>query len=284
MYVNYEKCTKTFFAMGQHKNKHVIDSIKRKTGGRVSTDQAILSEFHKFYERLYAKPHIRLEKFEDFIEDGLTNIKDDDAEMLRQLLDLEELSNTLKAMQNGKSLGSDGFLVEFYKYFWKDIDNLVYASAMKSFDKGKMNISQRRGIIALLPKKGKDTAYVENWRPITLLNIDYKIVVKAIAARLKSMLPKLIHPDQNGFVHDWYIGQTVMDSYAIIDNFWELDMEGVLVSIDFYKAFDTVSREFLDKVLKGFGFPEDFIKWINVLLTDTESRIINNGYLSEKLK
>ena len=92
----------------------------------------------------------------------------------------------LKTMENNKSPGNDGIPEEFYKILWNDISHRL----------GKLPMSQRRGIINLIHKKNTIPYYLKNWRPITLLNCDYKIAAKAIANRSKIVLPSLINNDQ----------------------------------------------------------------------------------------
>ena len=69
-----------------------------------------------------------------------------------------------------------------------------------TFDIGEMSVSQRRGVITLLPKEDSNLSLLSNWRPITLLNTDYKIASKVIAKRIERVLPSIIHPDQTGFM------------------------------------------------------------------------------------
>ena len=76
-----------------------------------------------------------------------------------------------------------------------------------AFQSRKLSISQRRGIISLIPQKIKDKTMLENLRPISLLNVDYKIVTKAIAKRLEKVLPSIINPDQTGYVKGRYMAK-----------------------------------------------------------------------------
>ena len=76
-----------------------------------------------------------------------------------------------------------------------------------AYVKGEMSISQRRGVISLLPKEDANLLKLPNWRPITLLNVDYKIASKVIATRFEKVLDLLISPDQTGFLKGRYIGQ-----------------------------------------------------------------------------
>ena len=89
-------------------------------------------------------------------------------------------------MGNGKSPGNDGLPSEFYKTFWSDISEPLLKALNYGFEIGQLSVSQRRGIIKLIPKKSEELYYIRNWRPLTLLNCDYKIAAKAIANRLKA--------------------------------------------------------------------------------------------------
>ena len=88
------------------------------------------------------------------------------------LVTVSECLGVLKTKESNKSPGSDGFPAEFYKVFWNDISVLIVNSINCSFQKGQLSVTQRQGIIALLPKKDKNPLFLKNWRPITLLNCD----------------------------------------------------------------------------------------------------------------
>jgi len=104
-------------------------------------------------------------------------------------------------MESGKSPGTDGLPAEFYKVFWKDVSTFLVSSLNRSYQKGNLAITQRRGIIFLIPKKDKACIKrLKNWRPMTLLNCDYKVASKAIASRLKFVLSDLIDHNQTGFL------------------------------------------------------------------------------------
>ena len=110
---------------------------------------------------------------------------------------------------NNKTPGSDGFTIEFYRFFWNAIDPIMVDSFNYAFENGEMSISQKRGIISLIPQKDKDKKYLKNWRPISRLNNDYKIVTKALALRLEKVLPTIISPNQTGYVKGRYIGESI---------------------------------------------------------------------------
>ena len=113
-------------------------------------------------------------------------------------------------------------------------------SLNSAFQNGELSISHRRGVISLIPKEDSSLLKLENWRPITLLNVDYKIASKAIAKRIKPLLSFLIHPDQTGFVTDRYIGENIRLISDIMEKTKKLNCSGMLLSLDFRKAFDTL--------------------------------------------
>ena len=85
-------------------------------------------------------------------------------------------TNYLKKIRNNASPGNSGFTGEFFKFFWRDLKQFIVSSANYSFQIGSLSISQKLGIITLLPKGSKDKRFIKNWRPITLLNTFYKLI------------------------------------------------------------------------------------------------------------
>ena len=103
----------------------------------------------------------------------------------------------------------DGLPYEFYKKFWSDIKKYLLESYAHSFKTGKLNITQKQGIITLIPKAKKDPLKLKNWRPISLLNFDYKLLTKCLASRLRKVIPDIIYSDQTGFMSNRYIGENI---------------------------------------------------------------------------
>ena len=144
----------------------------------------------------------------------------------------------------------------------------------------KLSISQRRGAISLIPKEDTSTLELGNWRPITLLNVDYKILARMIAKRIESSLPNTIHSDQTGFIKGRYIGQNV----RLLNNLMEYTevnkLPGILLFIDFRKAFDTLEWKFIHNTLAVFNFGSNIRKWISTLYCNIESGVMNAGIMT----
>ena len=147
-----------------------------------------------------------------------------------------------------------------------------------------MSTTQREGVIVCIPKGDKPREYLKNWRPISLLNVVYKIGSASIANRIKTVLPKLIHEDQSGFVQERYIGDNIRLLYDMIHYLQEKKKPGLLVSIDFEKAFDSIDWSFMKKVLASFGFGNDIMQWISAFYNDIKSTVIVNGRISKHIK
>lgn len=143
-----------------------------------------------------------------------------------------------------------------------------------------MSYDQRKGVITLVPKKDKDRTNLKNWRPISLLNFDYKLVAKVLANRIIDSLPKLIDPDQTGYIKERFIGENIRTISDLIAYTNLKNIPGLILLVDFEKAFDTVEWYYLEKVLSIFGFGNSFKSWVKILYTDISSCIINDGYTS----
>ena len=130
-------------------------------------------------------------------------------------------------------------------------------------------------------KRGKNIKNILKWKPISLLNVDYKIWTKVLAAGIKGVLHRIIHPDQNGFVPDWYIGENITEIISTIDKLETEDNPGLLVLVDFFKAFNTLEWSFVKKAFEYLNFPENLIKLVSVIYNNVNSHIVNNGHMSK---
>ena len=179
-------------------------------------------------------------------------------------------------MYNIKSPGQDWLIVEFYKMYWPDIKNDFYDVISAGLEDNQLAYSQYLAVIALLYKKG-NRLDIKNWRPISLLNVDFKIASKSLAERLKTILPDIIHTDQKGCIKGRFIGESIR---LIEDILQETDDEAVVLLIDQEKAFDRVEWPWLFKVLHRFNFGERFISWISTLYCNAKTSIMTNRYQS----
>lgn len=276
------KPSRYFLNLERHASgKKVIKQLVDENGSKVRNEKDILEMERDFFQTLYAK------KVDSALPDAYSSriteqIDDLDKAILEDPFTTEDLERALKSMANNKCPGSDGFPVEFYKRFWPSLGEWMLACFNTAFANGQLSPEQRRGLISLLPKKGKDKNYIKNWRPISLLNVDFKVLAKSISQRLFFLIPRLIHFNQSGFVPGRFIGvnlRNISDVISFLQD-QEVDEGGLVVSLDFAKAFDTLDREFLFRVLSSYNFGDNLIKWIRLLYTGVESCVMNNGFSS----
>ena len=122
----------------------------------------------------------------------IKQITNKEAATLEGYLTVQEISEALKNTKNNKTPGLDGFPAEFFKVFWKSLKVSVTKAINCSFDKGLMSSSLRQCIITCLPKNGKSRENIQNWRPLSMLSVVYKLCSAAIANRIKPLLNKII--------------------------------------------------------------------------------------------
>ena len=133
-------------------------------------------------------------------------------------------------------------------------------------------------MIKLLEKKGKDKRFISNWRPISLINYDAKILSKCLAKRLKAVLPTIIKSDQTAYVANRFLGESVRQISDILEMTKKLKIEGFLMTVDIEKAFDSVDHTFLYACLQRLGINGEFIKWLKVLYEKQESCVMNGSH------
>ena len=249
----------------------------------IEDQKQILKEAMKYYQDLYTKKEtINSIKVKDYISHcDIPKLSDNIKQKLEGEITYSELTDAVKRMKNGKSPGSDGYTIEFFQFFWIDIGKFVYRSIKYGYKHGEMSVTQRQGIITCIPKGDKPKIYMKNWRPISLLNSTYKLASSCIAERIKTVLPSLISNDQSGFIPGRFIGENTRLIYDILHFTEENDIPGILLLIDFEKAFDSISWTFIEQVLDLFNFGKSIKHWIQTFYTNIKSAVTQNNFLSE---
>jgi hypothetical protein len=256
-----------------------MTQITRDDGTVLNKTEEISKEAGSFYSSLYEKRRVINCEINELIND-IPHLVEDQTQGMEGTLTFEEAGRTLKNMQNSKSPGSDGFTVEFFKMFWGKLGHFVVRSLNTAFQRGELSSVQKEGIITCLPKGDKSRQFLKNWRPISLLNVIYKIGSTCIANRIKTVLPTLINNDQTGFMSGRYMGDNLRLIYDTIAYLDEQNLPGLLLNIDFEKAFDSLDWGFMFKTLKAFGFGEDICQWIKTFYNNIKSTVIINGTIS----
>ena len=173
--------------------------------------------------------------------------------------------DVIKTFANNKSPGNDGLTKELYEMFWDDLKQPFMNQIKETKITKKLITSQQQAVIKLIEKKDKDKRFIKNWRPISLLNVDYKIISKVFALRVKNVLSDLISSQQTAYIPFRCISESGRLISDVIEMADLLKLRGYLVTIDIEKAFDSLDHNFLEAVLKKQGFGPYFIDWIKIL-------------------
>ena len=282
-----EKNSKYFMNLEKGRGKYnTIDSLRVDNRSSPICDELeILNEIKNYHEDISRSQLISSDidlKINDYLKDiNHAILSEQDKEMCDLELSLEELGIALSSLNNNSAPGIDGLPVSWYKVFYKKIKLPLLQCLNQCILTGQLSTSQRRGVITLIHKgKDLDRHLIKNWRPISVTTTDYKIYSKCIANRLKKILPSIIHTTQSGFVK----GRSIADHIRLIDDIINLSKQqntpGMIVSLDYQKAFDSVEKCSILAALHKFNFGPFFIKLVNTLIHKSESCIQNGGWLS----
>ena len=183
-------------------------------------------------------------------------------------------------MKTGKSPGMDGFPAEYYKQYIDIMAPILKDVFNEAFTLGTLPPTFYEALISVIPKKNRDTADPANYRPLSLINADCKILTKILALRVEGALPSIIHSDQVGFMKNRSSTDNMRRLLHLIWSNRTGTDSVVALSLDAEKAFDRVQWEFLFVALSHFGFGQTFISWIKILYKSPKAAVITNGLIS----
>ena len=280
-YEQSEKPTKFFFDLEKNRAKNKLwNKIKCQNGNVVNGLDNIMSEQVKFYAKLFKSEGWNKAKADILLSNIEAKVSEEDKLYCDSNITEDECLRAVKSLENNKSPGEDGIIPEFYKKYWHIIKD-EFVSMLKYIEKTKqLSESQYRGVITLLYKAG-DRENIKNWRPITLLNLDYKIIAKIYAERLKKVLPTIINSDQKAFLAGRQISESIRLTQDIIDYIESNDSKGAIIFLDQEKAFDRVEWGYLKLCMQKFGFGQNFTDSLLMLYKNGISCINTNGFLSK---
>ena len=200
----------------------------------------------------------------------------------------DEVKELFKALPRGVSPGLDGLPYEFYLHFWEvlgpafaDMANeaLAAGEGAELGDQPALPRSMLMGLIVLLYKGGdKDPCDLASYRPITLLNCDYRLLARLLCARFAGPLSSVVDVTQTAFLPGRWIGDNVLYHMEEVAYLEEAGQVGCIVFLDFEKAYDRCERGWLYQVMERMGFPEPAVRWVRIMLAGTRAKVSLNGF------
>jgi len=280
---NEEKPTRAFLQKAKSRAEKTHLNELQVAGRKITETPQLVDACHAFYQDLYTAEPINPSHVDYFLK-SLPQLRAGRADLCEGPLTVQECHEAIKGMKAFKTPGSDGLPKEFYERFFRLFGGDFVHVINQACEDGLLSPSQRLGYITLLCKDKTHADQLSNWRPVSLLNVDYKIVSKSLSNRLRKVLGDVVQCDQTCSIP----GRSAQDNIHLLRNAYEYcsdtQSSGIFVSYDQAKAFDRVSQDYLTRVLTAFGFGDNFKRWIKLLYTDIYSRVLVNGYLSDFIR
>ena len=240
--------------------------------------------FKTYYEELYTQtPTSSEEETKLFLDRlDLPSIGVTQNKTITRTINMEEIKAAIGRAKTGKTPGSDGFPSEWYKKFEKELSPLLCSTFNWVKENDSTPPSWKEAVITVLPKPGKDKTFCQNFRPISLLNVDYKLYTSILSERIQSFISDMIDEDQAGFILGRKTQDNIRRSLHIMHKINNNKIPAAMVSLDARQAFDKVSHRFLFLTLERFGFNERAIQCIKTLYVNPTARIKVNGSLTDR--
>ena len=275
-----EKSSKYFFNLERYnymaKNRF---KLRNKHGAITTNAKEILNIQKEFYKQLYTTSGVILS--DKYLENlDAPKLSQAETAHTNEVITTLEIRNAIKQLAKQKCPGNDGFPIEWYQFFYDKL-KMFLLSLFREISRYGLPESSKKGIISLLEKPDRDQLSISQWRPLSLLNCDGKIYAKILANRINEVISNITSKEQYGFIKGKYIGENILELISTIDYCNKKNIPAIIVSLDLEKAFDKVEWQSLTKILKFFGFGDNFCYMVEMLYHNTTSCTINNGYTSE---
>uniref|UniRef100_A0A670K5V5 Reverse transcriptase domain-containing protein n=1 Tax=Podarcis muralis TaxID=64176 RepID=A0A670K5V5_PODMU len=270
----------------KRKEQGIINKITVE-GEEITDPKGIRREFLDYYRNLYKnKERNNSRKIERFLKDKMVQkIPIEKRQQLNTPIETEEIEEVIKEFKRGKAPGPDGFTAGYYKEMKSILVEPLKEIMNNTLRRGEIPETWKEAYITFIPKQDADRTLVKNYRPISLLNVDYKIFAGILAKRMKMVLSEIIHKDQAGFLP----GRQMRDNIRNIVDMFEylsarVDKEVIMMFVDAEKAFDNVAWDFMLRNLEHMEVGKDFFNGVKAIYTEQKAKLIINNIVTEEIK
>ena len=284
-YEDGEKSSKYFLSLEKRNGARSTPQTLECDGQLIADKTKILEKFSENLRQKYQKIPVD-HNISSYLDQTINNrLSTDQREILEHAITPAELQSAIFSMKKGKSPGSNGFTSEFFRHFWELVGPFLHRAFIEEMKNGEMLTSHRESIVTYIPKIGRPRSAVNGWRPISLLNVDFKIISAALTNRLKSVMNVVISPSQSAYIQGRSIEENSRLVYDVIEHLKINGKSGSIIAADFESAFESISWSFLSQALERYNFGPNFRRMIEVIYLSQNNfaRVIMDGFLGEKV-
>src|SRR4051812_13758449 len=257
-----------------------ISKLSTPAGDIVSTVAEVTATCRNFYKNLYSRGEVSTDNQNSLLSFLKTSLSPEESVELDNAITSSEVIEAIRASANSSSPGQDGLPFEFYKAFAPMLAPFLASLFTDLLNGGALTPSASQSMITLIFKNKGSELDLKNWRPISLLNCDRKLLTKILATRLQKVAFSLIHPSQTGFVKGRLISDNTMAITQILDSYRESPQTDALVFLDQEKAYDCVDWSYLHHCLQAMKFGPKITGAILALHSGLNSSVLVNGFRS----
>ncbi|CAH9134267.1 unnamed protein product [Cuscuta epithymum] len=277
--IEMDRSTKYFHSIVKKKNaKNSIASITLEDGSLTQSMDQVAMEFVTFFKGLFGTytPSVNYDR--KVITSGVTIDQTKAEDLISPVTDME-IKQALFDIGSDKAPGPDGYSSAFFKSNWSLVGEDLCEAVKEFFASGTMLRQVNHTVVALIPKTNHSPT-VADFRPISCTNVTYKVITKILASRLGPLLPTVIHPSQGAFVDGRLMADNIFLAQELVKGYTrKRGSPRCMIKVDLRKAYDTVSWDFLENVLRDIGIPTIFVNWIMECVTTSSFSISINGVL-----
>lgn len=255
-------------------------------GKEINTKKEIKKEFKKFFAKLYQGRTVNEDEIRTYLaQSELQIITEYQRRILNDQITTEEIEKAIRKIKNGKAPGPDGYTAKFYKIFKEEIITHLKTLYNGIMQGSKVSNSWQQAIVTLIPKDDRKCPNVKKFRPISLLNQDYKIFATILADRLKKVLTDKISKDQTGFLLQRYLKGNVREVINVIEyGDKNPGLKIGLFFVDIEKTFENVNWNFLNITLEEMKLGNNFLRAIKNIYSEQEAQIKINDKITEEFE
>ena len=279
---SHNLATKEFFRQFIQKRENVmIQELVDEYGLPRTSPGEMVEHVQRFYTGLYGCDRNDITKQSVFLDNINARLSDQQNSDLQLDLSEREIETAISQMAKGKAPGPDGLSIEFYTHCWPIVKDEVVSLLREMFSTQTIHPQIKTGYLTLIHKKGQKNE-ISNYRPISLLNYDLKILTKCLTNRIKTIISDLTHEHQYAKP-----GKQISSATTLLRDLWwdvcNSKTDAYFISLDFQKAFDSIDQRWLFRVLQKMNFPTHFIRIIQSLNDNANVKVLVNGFQTQNI-